>query len=91
MFKKKELEPIVRVEPKYNKGLTSEQVEDRKKRKLINVAKNKKSKSAFRIVFENVFTFFNLIWVLIFVALVSVGAFSDLLFMVIVFLNTMSF
>ena len=74
MFKKKEAQPLVRVNPDPAIGLTDSELEERKKRKLENVAKNKSSKSVLRIIFDNVFTFFNLIWIIIFIALVSVEA-----------------
>ena len=89
MFKKKEITPIKRVCPEYNVGLNDIELEERKKRKLFNVAKNKSSKSVLRILFENTFTFFNLIWAIIFVALVLVEAYSDLVFIIVVILNTL--
>ncbi len=89
MFKKKEAQPLVRVNPDPAIGLTDSELEERKKRKLENVAKNKSSKSVLRIIFDNVFTFFNLIWIIIFIALVSVEAYSDLVFMLVVVLNTL--
>lgn len=89
MFKKKEIVPLERVCPNPSYGLTEIEIEERKKRKLVNVAKNKGSKSVLRILFENIFTYFNLIWVIIFIALLCVEAYSDLVFMVTVVLNTL--
>lgn len=81
--------PVVRYEPALEYGLNTSQVEERIKFKLTNVSKNKNSKSYFRIFFDNIFTFFNLIWLIIFVALVAVRAYSDLLFAVVIVANTL--
>ena len=89
MFKKKEIVPLKRVCPDINMGLSENELEERKKRKLVNVAKNKSSKSVLRILVENIFTYFNLIWAIIFVALMCVEAYSDLIFMIPVVLNTL--
>ena len=89
MFKKKEIVPLERVCPDIKIGLSENELEERKKRKLVNVAKNKSSKSVLRILFENIFTYFNLIWAIIFVALMCVEAYSDLIFMIPVVLNTL--
>lgn len=89
MFKKKEIVPLERFCPDINIGLSENELEERKKRKLVNVAKNKSSKSVLRILFENIFTYFNLIWAIIFVALMCVEAYSDLIFMIPVVLNTL--
>lgn len=89
MFKKKEIVPLERFCPDINIGLSENELEERKKRKLVNVAKNKSSKSVLRILVENIFTYFNLIWTIIFVALMCVEAYSDLIFMIPVVLNTL--
>ena len=89
MFKKKEIVPLERVCPDIKIGLSENELEERKKRKLVNVAKNKSSKSVLRILVENIFTYFNLIWAIIFVALMCVEAYSDLIFMIPVVLNTL--
>lgn len=89
MFKRKELSPLTRVNADPNTGLTNEEVKERKDRKLVNIAKNKGSKSVLRIIAENVFTFFNFIWIAIFIALCAVEAYSDLLFIVVIVLNTL--
>ena len=89
MFKKKEIVPLERFCPDINIGLSENELEERKKRKLVNVAKNKSSKSVLRILVENIFTYFNLIWAIIFVALMCVEAYSDLIFMIPVVLNTL--
>ncbi len=80
---------IVRYNPSINEGLLTEQVKERTEHKLFNKVKQKTGKSFFRIVCENVFTFFNLIWILIFTALMLVESYGDLLFIVVIFLNTL--
>ena len=60
MFKKKEIVPLERVCPDINMGLSENELEERKKRKLVNVAKNKSSKSVLRILFENIFNLLSL-------------------------------
>lgn len=87
MKKKKNLD-FSRYNPDINFGLSKEQVENRKKAGLINATKQNSGKSFFTIFFKNICTFFNLIWALVFVALLLVGAYSDLLFMVVIVLNT---
>ena len=80
---------IVRYNPTIESGLQSEQIKERSQHKLFNKVKQKTGKSFLRIVFENVFTFFNFIWILIFTALILVESYSDLLFIVVIFLNTL--
>ena len=80
---------IVRYNPQIDTGLSAEQVKERQEHKLFNKVKQKTGKSYFRIFFDNIFTFFNLIWILIFSALVAVESYNDLLFIVVIFLNTL--
>lgn len=87
MKKKKKLD-MSRYYPDINIGLTKEQVENRKLAGLVNNTKQNSGKSYFRIFFENICTFFNLIWALVFVALISVKAYSDLAFIIVILLNT---
>ena len=79
---------IVRFNPKPNQGLSSEQIAQRNQENLVNVSNIKTSKSIGSILFKNIFTFFNIICVVVALALISVGAFSDLMFLAIVVLNT---
>ena len=48
-----------RVTPEIDKGLTGKQVQERKAAGAVNVSKSQVGKSYGRIVFENIFTFFN--------------------------------
>ena len=69
-------------------GLTDEQVEERKKAKLINSEIKQPSKSIIEIISSNIFTYFNLIFVLIAIILISVKSYRDLTFLPIIISNT---
>lgn len=88
MMKKNKNIEVVRYNPDIKEGLTRAQVQERVEHGLINNTKQSSGKSLFKIFFDNICTFFNLIWVVVFVALVAVGAFSDLLFIIVIVLNT---
>ncbi|MGN1162600.1 MAG: HAD-IC family P-type ATPase, partial [Christensenellales bacterium] len=88
-MKKKTQEPIERFEAAIEKGLDGEQVKLRQSQKLTNAAKKSSGKSYTRIVCENVFTFFNFLWLAIFVALLAVGSYNNLLFAIIIVANTL--
>ena len=86
--KKRENIHIERFEPSLEQGLSNEQVNQRIKEKLINNTKQKTSKSYLKIFIENIFTYFNMIWLVIFVALLLVKSYINLLFIVVILLNT---
>ena len=72
-------------------GLTEEQVRQRKKDKLTNKVKNKNEKTYFKIVFDNLFTFFNVIMVALAIVLIKIvgpSILTNLSFLIILFLNT---
>ncbi|MBQ8909050.1 MAG: HAD-IC family P-type ATPase [Clostridia bacterium] len=81
-------EKVERFNPEYNVGLTAEQVAAREKDNLANDAKLPTSKTYRSIFFKNIFTFFNMLWLIIVVALLAVGAYSDLLFVFVIVANT---
>lgn len=68
-------------------GLTKEEVLDRKEKGEINIVDEKTVKSNWEIISGNVFTLFNLYNFIIAIALMSVGAYSNLAFMLIIILN----
>ena len=86
--KSKIVNKIQRYNPSPKDGLTAEQIAKRNQDNLTNVSNIKTSKSVGSILFKNIFTFFNMICLVVALALIFVGAYSDLLFMVIVTLNT---
>ncbi|MDU2122196.1 MAG: cation-translocating P-type ATPase [Clostridium celatum] len=68
-------------------GLTEAEVLERKEKGQINVIEEKTVKSNWEIIAGNVFTLFNLYNFLIAIALMSVGAYSNLAFILIIILN----
>lgn len=80
---------IKRYSPLVSEGLSSEIVANRNKNKLINYTNIKTTKSYLRIILENTLTYFNLIWLIIFVALIVTSGFtSNLFFIVVIAANT---
>lgn len=86
--KEKQVE-IERFNPQVKTGLTTEQVLQRKEQKLTNIVDKKNTKTYKAIIFSNLFSFFNLLCLLVSIALISVGAIGDCLFMFIVLANTL--
>lgn len=68
-------------------GLTEAEVLERKEKGQVNIVEEKTVKSNWEIIAGNVFTLFNLYNFLIAIALMSVGAYSNLAFMLIIILN----
>lgn len=69
-------------------GLTEEEVREREKAGKVNQIETGASKSVRQIVRENVLTYFNLIFAVIAVLLIIVGAFKSLTFLPVVVANT---
>ncbi|MBE5739024.1 MAG: HAD family hydrolase [Clostridiales bacterium] len=88
--KKKKVEnvEVERFHPSAKEGLTSAQVEKRIEAGKINFVDTKNTKTYKSIVLGNIFTFFNILCMLVAVALISVGAWGDCFFMIIVLANT---
>ncbi len=72
-----------------NTGLTEEQINERTLQGLTNNTEIKTSKSYAKILFSNIFTFFNIICLSCAIALWFVGSWSDTIFMLIVVANTL--
>ena len=98
LFKKKQKnEPVVqkrvkRVKTDYQIGLTAEQVNERIEKGYTNKSPNKNVKTIRSIIFENVFTFFNILCFLVAAALIVVDIYykqswSNILFIVIIIIN----
>lgn len=68
-------------------GLSSFEVEKRKKEGKVNISSNLKTKSVKRIFYDNIVTLFNLINVVLFIALLLVGSYKNILFMGVVLTN----
>ena len=67
--KKERRLPTTRYNPEYKKGLTSQQVQEHRLHGWTNKAVEPPSKTTKEIVHENVFTYFNLIFVVLAVLL----------------------
>ena len=87
--KKTQNTEVVRYNPTIEKGLNSLQLKNRVESKLVNNTKQSSGKSYFRIVFDNTVTFFNFIYIVLFAALIAVGSYNNLLFLVIIVSNTL--
>lgn len=82
-------ESLKRYNPDIKKGLTTAQVEERIKSGDYNKASNLKTKSFVDILRDNVCTLFNLINLILAVAVFAVGSYKNALFMIIIFLNAL--
>ena len=90
-FKKEEsvVLNIERYDADINTGLTEEQILKRHEQQLVNKTSKGSNKSIFSIFCHNIFTFFNAIYIIIFILLLSAGAdFANYLFVAIVAANT---
>ena len=70
------------------KGLTSAEVAERVAQGKVNTSATLKTKSVKRIFYDNICTLFNLINVLLFISLLLVGSYKNMLFIGVVFFNT---
>ena len=87
--KKERRLPTTRHNPEHKKGLTSQQVQEHRLHGWTNKAVEPPSKTTKEIVHENVFTYFNLIFVVLAVLLCLVGSFRDLTFLPVIIANTL--
>ncbi|MDE5546168.1 MAG: HAD-IC family P-type ATPase [Anaeroplasmataceae bacterium] len=85
---KKNPENIKRYDTDITQGLPDEVVEKRVLDNLVNATKKGSTKSRKKIVFSNIFTFFNILTLSIAIWLMTVQAWTDLVFLVIVTANT---
>lgn len=69
-------------------GLTSEQVQERIAEGKVNLSSNLKTKSIRQIFYDNIFTLFNIINIVLFLALLFVESYKNMLFIGVVFANT---
>lgn len=95
--KKKEMqenEPIAvtanaeRYYPEDKQGLTTAQVEERQRKGLVNAAVDTEFITTKQIVINNVFTYFNLIFVVLGVLLMLVQSYKNMTFLPVVIINT---
>lgn len=82
MSEKKRYYPDIQI------GLTSHQVEERKKEHLLNYDTSVPTKSIQQILKENFITLFNIINLFLAIAIFAVGSYKNMFFLLIVILNT---
>lgn len=71
------------------KGLTTKEVEERIKKKLVNYDTTLPTKSKKQIVIDNVLTLFNIINLVLAVAVISVGSYKNVAFLGVIICNTL--
>lgn len=83
------LTDLNRYSPSVQSGLTTEQVEERKQQGAVNYTKKKYSKSYLSIFAGNICTFFNLLGLIVCVALICIGATLSRFFFVAIYIANM--
>ena len=71
-----------------SQGLTTAQAQQRKKDGLYNIDTQPKGKSVKRIFYDNIVTLFNILNLLLGIAVFVVGSYKDMLFLGVMFFNT---
>lgn len=82
------LEDVQRYVTEPINGLNEQQVHKRLEEGLINVDMSKHGKSYARIILGNIFTFFNMLYIVIAAVLLAFGQFKNVLFLSIIVCNT---
>lgn len=77
-----------RYSPLPDKGLTAAQVESRKSEGYVNEMPRKKGKSVLQIFLGNIFTFFNMLYLVIAVILMAYGQWTQITFLLVAIVNT---
>lgn len=83
-----DLSSVERFMPPVNLGLSAEQVQQRTEQGLLNVDYTRRGKSIAGIIFSNVFTFFNIIYIVIAIVLCVYGLANQCTFLPVVIANT---
>ena len=86
-FQQPDMSRATRYSPDLKTGLSSEQVEQRRADFLVNETNAKYTKSYKSIILGNLCTFFNLLCIVVAALLMSVKAYSDCLFLIIILAN----
>ena len=81
--------PTTRYRPDHQTGLTAQQVQEHRMHGWTNQPVDPPSKTTKESIQENVFTYFNLIFLVLAVLLCLVGSFRDLTFLPVIVLNTL--
>ena len=80
---------IKRFNPNIKKGLNNTEIESRIKENLVNYDTTVPTKSIKRILYENIFTLFNFLNLILGIAVFLVGSYKNMLFLGIVIINTL--
>ena len=78
-----------KIKVNYNHGLTKQQVRRMKRAGLVNTAVKPPSKTVKEIVYSNVFTYFNFVFLVIAIILITVKSYRDITFMPIIIANAL--
>ncbi len=81
--------PTTRYKVAYDEGLTTKQVREHETDGWSNVTVDPPAKTTQEIVRENVFTYFNLIFLVLAVLLIIVGSFRNLTFLPVIIINSL--
>ena len=81
-------ENIKRYNPNITNGLTNNQIEERIKDNLINFDTAPPTKTIPKILYDNFFTLFNIINLILAICVFAVGSYKNTLFLLIVIINT---
>ena len=81
--------PTTRYEPEYQTGLTSAQAAEHKRDGWSNMSVDPPAQTTEEIIKENVFTYFNLIFLVLAILLIIVGSFRNLTFLPVIIFNTL--
>ena len=81
--------PTTRYEPEYQTGLTSAQASEHKRDGWSNMSVDPPAQTTEEIIKENVFTYFNLIFLVLAILLIIVGSFRNLTFLPVIIFNTL--
>ena len=79
---------IERYNPNINEGLNDKQIQKRIEEKQVNYDTSVPTKSIKRILYENFFTLFNILNLILAILVFSVGSHKNMLFLLIVIINT---
>ena len=83
------MKKVERYDPNIEEGLTSYQVNKRIEDNLVNIDTEVSTKSVSEIVRQNVMTLFNIINIILAIAVICVGSFKNLTFIIIITINTL--
>ena len=81
--------PVTRYQPVYTEGLTNRQVQEHRDGGGSNLSVDPPAQTTKEIIHENVFTYFNLIFLVLAILLCLVGSFRNLTFLPVIIINTL--